>query len=360
MAVRQLNTRGPEQKTGAADSPSLTRIALDDPLWHAFVASSPDATPFHHPAWAGVLAETYRYPAFALALRDHDGDLLAGAPMIAVKRLGRRGARWISLPFTDECAVLARDPLAEGAFFEALSAAGERLEIRAGVDAVGWATRAEAVVHVLELEPDPQQLRKRFSRSQVVRNIKRAEREGIAVRAATSTEDLDIFYALHTRTRRRQGVPVQPRRFFDLLWRRMIEPGLGSILLASRDDTPLAGALFLAWNGTTIYKFGASDPEGWPARPNHALFWTAIQASCLRGDRRFDFGRTDLGNTGLQAFKSGWGALARPLVYSSLDPDVLAETHGLAGHAMATAIRRGPRWLCRGLGETVYRYAASR
>ena len=280
--------------------------------------------------------------------------------MIAITRVGRRGGCWISLPFTDECPVLVRDPAAGRAFFAALGGAGARLEMRTHVNAVGWATRAEAVVQVLDLDPQPERVRQRFASSQVMRNIRRAEREGVGVRAATSTEDLAAFYALHTRTRRRLGVPVQPRRFFDLLWSRMIEPGLGSVLLASRDGTTLAGALFLSWNGTTIYKFGASDPEGWPARPNHAVLWTAIQASCLRGDRRFDFGRTDLGDTGLQAFKSGWGAGARPLVYSSLDPKLLAGTDGPARRAMATAIRRGPAWVCRGVGEALYRYAASR
>jgi CelD/BcsL family acetyltransferase involved in cellulose biosynthesis len=279
---------------------------------------------------------------------------------MAVGRVGRRGRRWVSLPFTDECPVLARDPGSLRAFVTALNAAGERIEIRARVDEVGWSTRSEAVIQVLDLDPEPDRVCRRFSRSQVVRNIKRAEREGVVVDAATSSADLDTFYALHTRTRRRLGVPVQPRRFFDLLWRRMIEPGHGSLLLATRADAPLAGALFLSWNGTTIYKFGASDPEGWPARPNHALFWTAIEAGCLRGDRRFDFGRTDLADAGLRAFKGGWAASARPLVYSSLDPDVLTGKNGLVGNAMTAAIRRGPIWLCRGVGTALYRYAASR
>lgn len=338
----------------------LERLRVDDPLWHAFVARSPEATPFHLPAWAGLLAETYGYRAFALALRDADGTLLAGAPMIETTRVGRRSARAISLPFTDECPLLARDPAAKRTFVDALNRVGEPIEVRARVDAVGWATRAEAVVQVLDLEPDPERVRRRFSRSQVVRNIRRAERDGVTVGSATSSADLGTFYALHTRTRRRLGVPVQPRRFFELLWSRMIEPGLGSILVASHDGTPLAAALFLNWNGTTIYKFGASDPGGWRLRPNHALFWTAIQASCLRGDHRFDFGRTDLGDAGLQAFKSGWGAAARPLVYSSLDPDVLTGTQGLARRALGTAIQRGPTWVCRGVGAALYRYAASR
>ena len=80
----------------------------------------------------------------------------------------------------------------------------------------------------------------------------------------------------------------------------------------------IASALFLSWNGTTIYKFGASDPEHWPLRPNHLIFWTAIRDSCERGDHRFDFGRTDLENTGLRSFKEGWGAVERPLFTSAL------------------------------------------
>jgi lipid II:glycine glycyltransferase (peptidoglycan interpeptide bridge formation enzyme) len=203
-------------------------------------------------------------------------------------------------------------------------------------------------------------VRRRFSRSRVVRNIARAEREGVTVRTASGRADLDMFYALHTRTRRRQGVPVQPKRFFDLLWSRLVEPGLASIVLASAGGTPVAGALFLTWNRTTIYKFGASDPAGWPLRPNHLLFWTAIRDSCARGDVRFDFGRTDLDNAGLRAFKSGWGAVERPLVYSTIASGATEGREGAAGRLLSVAIQRGPSWLCRGIGEGLYRYAASR
>ena len=123
---------------------------------------------------------------------------------------------------------------------------------------------------------------------------------------------------------------------------------------------PLAGALFLHWNGTTIYKFGASDPEGLPLRPNHALFWTAIQESCARSDRHFDFGRTDLDNLGLRRFKAGWGGVERPLVYSSLAPGAAEGQESRAARAVAVVIRRGPPWVGRALGATLYRYAGSR
>jgi lipid II:glycine glycyltransferase (peptidoglycan interpeptide bridge formation enzyme) len=229
------------------------------------------------------------------------------------------------------------------------------------IDALGWHTQAGAVIHALDLEPDVERVRSRFSRSQVIRNIARAEREGVVVRRAAETRDLDAFYALHTRTRRRQGVPVQPRRFFDLLWSRLIETGLGLILLADAGEREaVAGALFLSSGGSTIYKFGASDVDSLRLRPNHLIFWTAIRDACDRGDRRFDFGRTDLGNAGLRAFKTGWGAEERPLRYATLEPGAAAGAEGLSARILSAAIRKGPKWVCRGTGEALYRYAAAR
>jgi CelD/BcsL family acetyltransferase involved in cellulose biosynthesis len=360
VKIRQ-NATDARAKPGSPET-QLSLLALDDPRWAEFVASCAAATPFHHPAWATLVADAYGFRPFVLAIVAADGRPLAGAPFIEVRTLARR-RRWISLPFTDRCSPLALDASSEHRLFDLLSRAPERLdvpptEIRSSVAASAWAASASAALHVLELDRDVERLRQRFSRSQVIRNIKRAEREGVTVRPATSHEDLDAFYALHLRTRRRQGVPIQPYRFFELLWTRMIQAGLGSILLASSGGAPLAGALFLSWNQTTIYKFGASDPEGWPRRPNHALFWTAIQAAVARGDRFFDFGRTDLDNSGLRAFKSSWGAEERPLVYSSCAGKRAGA--GLPDRLLATAIRRGPPWLCRRIGESFYRYAATR
>jgi CelD/BcsL family acetyltransferase involved in cellulose biosynthesis len=351
----------PGEESVDRDEPRLTRLSLDDPRWERFASACPTATPFHHPAWAALLSETYGFPAFALALQDA-GSLVAGAPFLEIRTLTRK-RRWMSLPFTDECPLLAGDPTSERSFLESLASTGEHLGAPAGLDlrtsaaAIGWQTSAGAVIHELELGEDANEVKRGFSKSQVVRNIKRAEREGVTVREASSAADLDIFYALHLRTRRRQGVPIQPRRFFDLLWSRLLAQGLGTILLAEAGGRPLAGALFLSWNGTTIYKFGASDPEAWKMRPNHPLFWRAIQEACARGDRRFDFGRTDLDNPGLRDFKSRWGAVERPLIYSTTIP---GDGHGAVGRAMEAAIQRGPEWICRGLGEALYRYSASR
>jgi CelD/BcsL family acetyltransferase involved in cellulose biosynthesis len=166
-----------------------------------------------------------------------------------------------------------------------------------------------------------------------------------------------VFFGLHLRTRRRQGVPVQPRGFFSALWRRIIEPELGFVLLAYDGANAVAGAVFLAWNQTVVYKFGASQPEALGLRPNHLVFWEAIRWAAESGYRRFDFGRTDAGHTSLQEFKRRWGGEERQLLYAVAGRAPRTEPRR-SGQLLAPVIRHSPLWLCRFVGSALYRYAA--
>ena len=325
----------------------MLELALDDARWAELVSSSPGAGPFHHPAWAQLLARCYRLRP--LALLTEDGD--AGIPVLEARR-GRR----IALPFTDACAPLAQSEDALRRLTRELAASGP-IEVRAPLEGDGFVAHVRGVTHLLELD-EPERVRARF-RPQMRRNIARSEREGVVVRAGETRADLTgTFYELHLRTRRRQGVPVQPRRFFHLLWDDVVARGLGTVQLAYSGATPVAGAVFLHWNGTSVYKFGASEPAHWHLRPNNLVFWAAIRDACARGDRTFDFGRTELDNAGLRAFKSGWGARELPLRYTYAGAAPAADARGLVLRALATAIRRSPTWVCRAVGEAGYRFAA--
>ena len=339
-------------------------LNLTDPCWEAFVARHPEATAFHHPGWAQLVADCYGFRAFAVVTHDQAGAIQAGLPVVEVRHLGS-GPKWVSLPYTDYCPPLtsARQEQEELAstLQQASSAAGvRRVEVR-GPLAGGSATGARALRHVLALSRNPAEVYAGFHRSQVQRNIRRAEREGLTVRQATRPEDLTgTFYRLHLLTRRRLGVPVQPRRFFRLLWEHAISTGLGSVLIVEASDRPIAAAVFLAWNGTVIYKFGASDENMWPLRPNHLLFWHAIRGACEQGYRWFDFGRTDAGQEGLRDFKLSWGAAEEPLVYRTLGgtSESASAADGRATRVLGPVIRHGPLLLCRAIGETLYRYVA--
>jgi lipid II:glycine glycyltransferase (peptidoglycan interpeptide bridge formation enzyme) len=212
--------------------------------------------------------------------------------------------------------------------------------------------------HELALDGDPAEIMARFDRSQVQRGIRKAHREGVRVRWGSSRGDVEVFYSLHLATRRRLGVPIQPRAFFDGLWERLLEPGLGAIVISEIDDRPVAAAVFLGWRDTLVYKFGASDRDAWSYRPNHALFWDAIRWACEKGFAVLDFGRTDLDNDGLRGFKGGWGTLESPLVYSTLGELRPVRAGGAAAKALGGLIRHSPEIVCRQLGERFYRYVA--
>jgi len=102
--------------------PATTILPLDDQRWRDFVDQHPHSTPFHDPAWAQLVADCYGFDAFAAALIGEDGEIRAGAPMVAVRHLARR-PRWVSLPFTDYCPPLAESPTEESALSLGLVAA---------------------------------------------------------------------------------------------------------------------------------------------------------------------------------------------------------------------------------------------
>jgi CelD/BcsL family acetyltransferase involved in cellulose biosynthesis len=341
----------------------LQTLEIDDPRWSAFIESQSDASPFHLPSWARLLADCYGFSSFAVAALEAD-VVVAGAPMLEVSGRRRR-RRWVSLPFTDYCPPLLGRCDSFG-FTEALErqraqARVARLEFRGPIDGPGARAETLAYRHFLPLDPDFDLLFATFQKSRVQRGIRQAERfvasGTLAVRRADRESDLaDVFYDLHVSTRRRLGVPVQPRRFFRLLWKRMLEPGFGFALLAQSEGRSIAGAVFLVHGRTMVYKFGASERDAQRLRPNHLLMSTAIREACDRRLDIFDFGRTDLDGDSLREFKLGWGTTEEPLVYSYLGTE--RPGSGRAAAALAPVIRRSPQVVCRTIGELFYKRAA--
>jgi hypothetical protein len=82
----------------------------------------------------------------------------------------------------------------------------------------------------------------------------------------------------------------------------------------------VSGAIFLNFNGQTIYKYGASDKTFQHLRPNNLLIWQAIKWCIENGFRSLHFGRTDPKNGGLLQFKRGWGTTNSRLNYYKYDP----------------------------------------
>ncbi len=209
--------------------------------------------------------------------------------------------------------------------------------------------------HLLPLAEDPAEVEQRYSKSQIKRGIKKARRENLSAERRTDAAALDAFYALHLKTRQRLGVPTQPKRFIQR-FEELFDAGLGFVELVLDEGRPIAAAVFLSFNGTLTYKYGASDAAALGKRPNNLLFSEVIRWACEAGFHTLDFGRTDIDNEGLRSFKRSWGADESELSYTYLADREPTLQPALRDRVMGTTIRRSPAVVGRLAGAALYRH----
>jgi CelD/BcsL family acetyltransferase involved in cellulose biosynthesis len=339
-------------------STTVERVALTDSRWSRFAEARPEATVFHRLEWSTLLAEAYGYEAFAV-IATEGGQTIAGAPFLRIG--GRRRASWSSLPFTDSCSPLGDPHGVERLVGSIKSLAADdgvsTVELRCAAGSGEGEAKTIGVNHILRLEAGADAIARLASPAHA-RNVRRARGEGVEVSMGTDPADIETFYELHVRTRRRQGVPVQPIRFFRMLHQRIIARGHGFVVVARLLKRPLAAAVFLTSGATLVYKFGASDEREWSHRPNDILFQTVIADACRRGFVSLDFGRSELEDVGLRRFKSSWGAVESDLRYTVIGGHRDRLVVRLGGALLAPLIRYSSPAVCRALGEAFYRYAA--
>lgn len=310
--------------TPSADSSrQLYRLSpINDPRWAEFLSRSSEASLFHSAPWLEALRRTYGYEPVVVTTSSPSQRLENGLVFCRVEsRL--TGRRLVSVPFSDYCQPLANgaDDLRVllGALQDEVSAKGLRyFEIRPlipiSVSSPNWHTAAVYLHHQIDLKPDLPTLYGNCHRDSVQRKIRRAEREGLTLNVGATESLLDSFYELMVKTRRRHGVPPQPKQWF-----RALMDSFGEALqirIALNGAKPIAGMLTIRYKDTLVYKYGGSDVLYNNLGSMHLLYWSSIQDGKKWGLHSFDLGRTDAHQTGLATFKRRWGAVESAISYA--------------------------------------------
>ena len=339
----------------------LKFIDISDECWTEFVHSNRASTLFHHPSWSVCLSFSYGYRPFVLVMRAWDGQILAGLPMMEISSW-LTGKRWVSLPFSDHCSPLMQNEN-DLEFFanelvntcKALSA--PKIEIRHGLPSVeGFSNGKSYFTHYLKLNNKPEELYKRFRKKGVQYCIKKAAKSEIDILQSSELESLLTFYSLHLMTRKKHGVPIQPKKYFLKLWEYIIKQNMGFVMLAHYKGKAIAGSVFLHFNNNLIYKYGATDPNFMNLYATHALLWEAIQWGCKNGYQVMDWGKTEKSNEGLRQFKLGWGTEEKELCYSYIGKESTEYSTGWKQRVVKNTIRKSPLWVGRLLGEMLYKH----
>jgi CelD/BcsL family acetyltransferase involved in cellulose biosynthesis len=335
---------------------------LQDARWQAFVESHPNGSAFHTNAWVEALQRTYGYEPVVYTTTQPEMPLTNGVLFCKV-RSWLSGSRLVSLPFSDHC-----QPLAEGRDLREIlqwlkSTQGKEwkyVEVRPlHGDSLGCESEIGASetfsLQLLDLRPDITALFRKFHKSCVQRKIQRAEREGLRYDEGRSEEHLARFYDLLVLTRRRHGLPPQPRLWF----RNVIDCLRDRVLVrnVSRGEQPVASMITMEYKKTQVYKYGCSDSRFNNLGGNALLFWHAIRDAKEKGMEVFDFGRSEMENSGLISFKENWGARSMPLNYYRLPArQPMHASTGWRARLAKSVFSMMPDALLTATGKLLYRH----
>lgn len=307
----------------------FSEVKIIDPLgdvrWDSFVESHRYGAIYQHSCWMKVLALTYEHiKPLCFVLEDENYHIRSAIPCFIVKsRL--TGTRIVSLPFSSYCDPLVEDKkdlvkLLDHIITEAENISASYYELRPFwnqdlIEDDRLKPHNYHKTHVLDIDDGFEKIQREFHKDCIVRSVKKAVRSGVTIRQGRSEQDLKQFYFIHANTRKRQGFPIQPYKFFKNMWEILLPQGYFTLLLAEFDKKAVAGLILFKFKDIVSFEHGASMPKYLDVRPNHLLFWTSIEASCSEGYHYFDFGKTPPENKGLLDFKTRWGAKIYDIPY---------------------------------------------
>lgn len=275
-------------------------------------------TLYHGRPWHRVLERAFGWRVQALVDYDCGGRLALFLPFVEKRRLGRKVR--VSLPLSHSIG-----PATKPGYRFSFPVWLAPFEIHANV--AGMATASPNVVTELDLSRfhKTEELLATFHPSQIQRRLRKAE--CLELRSSSDHELFEAFAELQARTRRRQGAPTYPKRFFPIMAEE-----LGHVArchIAKHQGRTVTGIVFIHCGETALYGYGASsdDLEHRKLGANQLAMWSAIREAFEAGCTLIDFGSSPVNQESLWRYKERWGGVTRPLVHSYIGLEPVAQ-HG--------------------------------
>jgi hypothetical protein len=288
---------------------------LTDLRWPDFLSRHPNASVFHTQEWLSALQATYGFAPSAYTTSS-PGVALENGWVFCEVRSWLTGRRLVSLPFSDHC-----DPLTDNR--TDLEDIAHTLEAQRkdhkwdyvqfrppappGGEIGGFELRDPFYLHKLDLRPKLDLIFDKLSKDSIQRKILRAERDGLQYEEGRTESLVDSFYKLMCSTRRRHGLPPQPRKWFSNLFSALRNQAI--IRLASKDGEPIGALFTIFYKNVLVYKYSCGEPKHFRHGGMQYLLWRAIEDAKARGIEELDFGRSDFEDQGLVLYKERWGAV---------------------------------------------------
>ena len=301
---------------------------------------------FYSERWLAVLQKTYDYRYLTVL------DLSTEQFIIVTVLDHLAGKKVISLPFCDYTPIDNAHQKSLAPMVQALQERYPqyRIILKTGLPAPLTTTNDKALDWLGE--PTRQAFYHRINTtdlraieqsSSFRRGVKKARKAGVTVEIGTDEATLQDFYQMYCQLRfdKFNSIP-QPYEFFKNVYREFIATGQGFVLQARRQHQVIASIIVLQHRETLYYKFGCSDQQALPYRPNNLLFQRLIELAAEKGCTAIDLGLSGTGASyeGLVRFKESMGGVRHPISYFTITPEGYDERSEKECQAVLTSLTR--------------------
>jgi len=287
----------------------------DEKAWAKYLESSPRASFYHQVGWKNVLEKSYGFKSYYL-MATEDSMVKGILPLTLGKSLffGSFLATGLYCSHGGVCAENqeAEDLLIREAIHLVQKTGVDYLEIKNyDLKRGDLLSKDHYCILVIGLNTDPQEVWRDKVHRYRRRDVKRAQSKGLSAEIG-GLEYMDDYFMVLSRNLRDLGSPVHSYRFYETLFEEFEEQT--RIMVVKKDRQTVAAVNLFFFKDTVYPVWGGSLKEYRNTYPNELMYWRAIEYSCEKGYRYFDFGRSRW-NSGTFKFKSRWGAEPRALFY---------------------------------------------
>lgn len=293
----------------------LSVTTPDDHRWMGLLKDH-DHLLFHEPVWASVMKEGLGADPVCLLL-SQDGMVRGGLVGFCYRVLWARLA-YLNLPYggpigevpnSDELAILLSKWAKQANASRLRIAASPGVPDLMSADADSHFRVIRESTHLCRFQGrDFESLWMNF-KGRVRRDVRKAEKSGVSVVNVVDDAGIDTFYELYKESmKRNRTVPKYSRHYVAACVAQLANDGRGALLLAIRNEKPIAGMLLADSRSGTHYLMAGSASDGLKYCPNDLLLSHAIRRTLEWGGEYFDFLPSGDDNSGLEQFKAKWDA----------------------------------------------------
>ena len=284
--------------------------------WDEFASQYTDLI-FYQSIWSEVLRKGLGGQPLYYYLKE-GSEIVAGLPAVLL-RFKVFKILYASIPYGNL--------LGEKMFFFPLMELLEKEFQRRGIDQVrrvdspfsephtlGGYTSILSKCSLLDLKRVDQEGIREGYKSDIRRAIRKAQKNGLSVKGATSPEEAKIFYRLYLASMERNRTGAKyPLQWFQALYDILIRQGKAEIRFAMKGDQYAAGVVLVHSPASIHYLHNGSDPTHLESRPNDLIVDDIIQRGVKVGKAILDFMGSDPGDFPLLRFKEKWGSQSQDI-----------------------------------------------